>query len=312
MVQSIIFLVVWFVLLIKWADLLVEWAWSVAKRMWISTMIIWLTVVAFWTSAPEFIVSFMSALEWKWDLAISNVVWSNITNIALILGITSILYPIFMPKDTVKKEIPIALLSCFLLSFLLSDGKLNYIDWIIFLIVFSLFLYYIYQSAKKSRNSFINEEIVKMSTMKSVIFVILWLGWLIFWWKLIVDNAVSIAQTFWLSNAFIWVTIVAIWTSLPELASSVMAALKKDTNMALWWIIWSNIFNILWILGFPALFAGMNAYSWISVDLWIMTFLSAVLLVFAFSWEKYMLTKINWFILVSIYFGYLSYLIYNL
>ncbi len=313
-----LFLIIWFVLLIKWADMLVDWAWSIANKFWISSLVIWLTVVAFGTSAPEFVVSFISTLAWKTDLAISNVVWSNIVNIALILWITALIYPIKMPNSTIRKEIPFAILISFVLILLVNENiiwdwnSLWMIDWIILLILFWWFLYYTYKISKNKSWNDEDIEIKNYTKLKSTIFIILWLSWLIVWWKLIVDNAVKIAESFWLSRAFIWITIVAIWTSLPELASSIRAALKKNTDMAIWAIIWSNIFNILWILWFSSVFNNLVWYNTLNIDLIVWSFLTILLIIFAFMHRKHFLDKKEWIILLFVYIWYMSYLIYNL
>lgn len=318
--MTYLLLIVWFIFLIKWADMLVDWAWSIAKKFGISSLVIWLTVVAFGTSAPEFVVSFISTLNWKTDLAIANVVWSNIVNIALILWITALIYPIKMPSSTIKKEIPFAIIVSFLLLLLVNDiifwtwntNSLWMIDWIILLLFFIWFLYYTFTISKNKSSNEENTEIKNNTKIKSIILIIIWLTWLIIWWKLIVDNAIIIATSFWLSRAFIWVTIVAIWTSLPELASSIVAALKKNTDMAIWAIIWSNIFNILWILWFSALFNNLVWYKTLNIDLIVWSFLTVLLIIFAFMHRKHFLEKKEWIILLLVYIWYMSYLIYNL
>lgn len=316
--MTYLLLIIWFVFLIKWADILVEWAWSIAKKFGISNLVIGLTIVAFWTSAPEFVVSFLSSIEWKTQMAISNVIGSNIANTLLILWVTALISNILIPKSTIKKEIPFSLFISILLLILISFStfwlwKINWlwaVDWIILLIFFVWFLYYTYTISKNNNDS--EDEIELLPNWKSAIYIILWLAWLIYGWQLIVDNAVKIAQSFGISDAFIGLTIVAIWTSLPELASSIMAALKKKTDMAVWAIIGSNIFNILWILGFSATFATLDWYNWISLDLIIMSLSALLLIIFAYTHKKMMLGKVEWFILVSIYLGYLTYLVTNL
>jgi len=179
--------------------MLVDWAWSIAKKFGISSLVIWLTVVAFGTSAPEFVVSFISTLNWKTDLAIANVVWSNIVNIALILWITALIYPIKMPSSTIKKEIPFAIIVSFLLLLLVNDiifwtwntNSLWMIDWIILLLFFIWFLYYTFTISKNKSSNEENTEIKNNTKIKSIILIIIWLTWLIIWWKLIVDNAIK-------------------------------------------------------------------------------------------------------------------------
>lgn len=315
--MDIILLIIWLLLLIKWADILVEWAWSIAKKYNISSLVIWLTIIAFWTSAPEFVISFSSWLKWVTDLAISNVIWSNIANIALVLWISALIYKIKIPKSSLNVEIPFLIFISFLLIILLSNiwwlnnsNELWFYSWVILSILFWIFIYYTYKISKNWIKE--NEEVSSIQIMpkyKSILFIVFGLIWLVYWWELIVNSAVSIAKSFWLSNAFIWVTIIAIWTSLPELASSISAALKRDTNMMIWAIVWSSIFNILWILGFSSLFINLESYSWVFIDLFIMTIIAIFLLIFWFIWKDKSLTKLKWLIFLIIYFSYIWYLI---
>jgi len=317
--MDIFFLIIWFALLIKWADLLVDWASSFAKKLWISSLVIWLTVVAFGTSAPEFVVNLMSTLSWKTDLAISNILWSNIANILLILWLTALVYPIAMPKSTVKKEIPFVIFVSAILFWLMYDWILSRFDASILLVFFLVFLYYTYTISRENvqQDEIIEEKkewesIIIHSRTKSIVYIILWLSGLILWWKLIVDSAISIATSFWLPMSFIWVTIVAVWTSLPELAATLMAAFKKNTDMAIWWIIWSNIFNILWILWFTWLIAPLNWYEFMHIDLTVELLSSILIFLAAFSFQKNFLVRYEWVFLLLCYASYITYLVINL
>lgn len=280
---------------------------------------IWLTVVAFGTSAPEFVVSFMASLEGKTQMAISNVVGSNIVNVLFILWVTALIFPVRMPKSTIKKEIPFAILVSFLLLVLMSDIALGtgltnsmwMIDGAILLAFFAGFLYYTYTISKDGWNDD-EEEIKEMAKWKSSLYIIIGLAWLIYGWQLIVNNAVIIAKTLGMSDAFIGLTIIAIGTSLPELASSIMAALKKKTDMAIWAIVGSNIFNILWILGFSAFFAQLDGYKGIEVDLIVMIFAVVLLLIFAFTPRKNILWRFDGAVLVWVYVAYIAYLLNTL
>lgn len=315
-----ILIVAWFILLIKWADILVDWASSFAKKFWISNIIIGLTIVAFWTSAPELVVNILSWVSGNTDLAISNILWSNISNILLILWITSLIYPIVVPKDLTKVEISLALWVAFLIWILSLDKTIWYwvenwiqfIDSIILWILFAWFLYYTFLQSKKPNTDSVEEEITQMPALKSSIFIILGLAWLILWWKLIVDSAVSIAEWFGLSQAFIGVTIVAVWTSLPELAASVMAALKKNTDMAIGWIIGSNIFNTLWILWATWMIVDLPWYSAMTWDILVNFGSTLLLIILIFIWTRFKLTKFKGSILVLSYFLYIWYLIMSL
>jgi len=306
-------------MLIKWADMLVDWASSIAKKFWISSLVIWLTIVAFWTSAPELVVNVMSAINWKTAMAIWNIVGSNISNIFLILWVTSIMYPIAMPKSTVKTEIPFMIFTSAVLLALLMDWNLWRMDASILAFLFILFLAYTFRSARqnKKENKKIDKQIdtdnliENYSTTKSIIFIIIWLIWLLYWWNFIVDSATNIAKSFGLSDAFIGLTIVAIWTSLPELAASVAAALKKETDMAIGWIVGSNIFNVLWILSATAFVKPLDWYAWMHFDLSMELIASALVFLFAFSFRKYFLERIEWIILVLAYIWFLLYQSYK-
>ena len=312
-------LVIWFALLIKWADMLVDWASSFAKKLWVSSLVIWLTIVAFGTSAPELVVNIMSAMSWNTDLAISNILWSNISNILLILGLTSIVYPIAMPTSTVKKEIPFMIFVSAVLFWLLYDGILTRFDSMILIVFFAMFLYYTYSISHDwiDQEEIIEEKkesesIIVMSKVKSITYIVLWLTWLIVWGKFIVDSAVNIASWLWLPMSFIWVTIVAVWTSLPELAASLMAAFKKNTDMAIGWIIGSNIFNILWILGISGFITPLKWYNWMQIDLIVELLASILIFLAAFSYQKNFLVRWEWIFLLVLYAWYVTYLWYML
>ena len=324
MLLNIILLLIGFVLLIKWADLLVEGGSSVATKLWVSALVIGLTIVAFWTSAPEFIVSMLSASSWESDLAISNILGSNISNILLILGTTAVIFPVVLPISTIKKEIPFLVWISLLLIALLWDGVIWWFDWAILLFFFVCFIAYSYITWKKGsqeRASAVDdpkqpevqdlEEKKSMSTMKASIFIILWLAWLIIGGQLIVDNAVEIAESFGLSKAFIGVTIVAIGTSLPELAASVIAAIKKQTDMAVGWVVGSNVFNTLWIGWATSVFFPINAYTWITVDLTINSIAAVLLLLTAYVYTKWRISRLEWVLFLGLYFSYIGYLVYG-
>jgi len=317
-------IIAWFALLIKGADYMVEWASSLAKTFWVSNLVIGLTVVAFWTSAPELVTSMMSAFNWKSDLAISNVLWSNISNLLLILWTTALVYPIKAPKDTVYKEIPFMLASTILFVLLVIFEPIQQItrpDALILIMFFTIFLYYIFKQATKPKKNLlwmekkdpVEEQVSSFPLWKSILYTVWWLFWLVIWWKFIVDWAVSIAEFYKIPNAFIWVTIIAIWTSLPELASSIMAALKKNTDMAIWWIIGSNIFNSLWILWATGTVLPLSAYEWVERDAYFNIFSVLIILLLLFlSKNKFEIGKKWGLILVLTYFTYIWYLIYNL
>lgn len=303
-----VLLIVGFLLLIKWSDILVDGASSIATKFGISSLVIWLTIVAFGSSAPELVINLISWFTWKTDLAVSNILWSNISNILLILWITALISPITLPKSTVKKEIPYLIFVASVLILLLSDWSINTLDAGILSFFFILFLGYTFKIAKDWNSDDSEEKIESFSNMKATIYIVLWFIWLIGWGKLIVDSAVSIASNFWLPEAFIGVTIVAIWTSLPELAVSVIAALKNKTDMAVWAVVGSNIFNTLWILWATGMVTSLPAYEWIQIDLWVNLVASLLIFIFAFTFKKHLLERKEWVLLLIWYFTYIWYL----
>jgi len=309
-IQNPIILIIWFVLLIVWADKLVDWASSIAKSYNISNLVIGLTIVAFWTSAPELVVNLVAALNQNTEIAIWNILWSNISNILLILWVTAIIYPIAIPKSTVKNEIPFMIFVWALLILLLHDNLLSRFDSLILIIFFIVFMIYTFKIAKNKNDD--EDEIATMNKIKSSVFIIIWLALLILWWKMIVYSAVWIASSFWLPESFIWLTIVAIWTSLPELASSIIAAIKKKTDMAIWAIVWSNIFNILWIMWISWLINPLKWY-WenMNFDLLVNLIVSLMLFLATFAFKKNLLSRVEWIILIITYIVYVSYLSYN-
>ncbi|MCP4524187.1 MAG: calcium/sodium antiporter [Candidatus Gracilibacteria bacterium] len=305
-----ILLVIGFVLLIKGSDILVDGASSIAKKFGISALVIGLTIVAFGSSAPELVINLISGYEGKTELAVSNILGSNISNLLLILGLTAIISPITLPKSTVKKEIPFLIFVAALLTLLLSDGMISLFDAIILSFFFILFLSYTFHIAKKGSDS--EDDIQIMKNGKASLYIIGGLAGLIVGGKLIVDSAVSIASQYGLTEAFIGVTIIAIGTSLPELAVSIIAALKKKTDMAVGAVVGSNIFNTLWILGATGFLANLPAYNGIHIDLGVNLIASLFIFIFAFTMKKHMLDRTEGIILLCAYLSYIGYLIYNI
>ncbi|MDD3645858.1 MAG: calcium/sodium antiporter [Candidatus Gracilibacteria bacterium] len=304
--MDFLLLIIGFVLLIKGADMLVDGSSSIAKKHGISSLVIGLTIVAFGTSTPELVVNMISAFSKETELAISNIVGSNISNIFFILGLTALVFKIPMPKSTVKKEIPFMIFTSALLLVLLLDSLLSRFDALILIFFFILFLAYTFKTAKKDRTKD-TEEIIVMSTQKSSVFITIGLAGLILGGKFIVDGAVNIAEAFSLPKEFIGLTIVAVGTSLPELAASIVAAFKKQTDMALGAIVGSNIFNVLWILGATAVINPLSGYSSMLFDLKVELLASMLVFLAAFTFQKNFLTKIEGAILFLFYIGFIIY-----
>lgn len=316
-----ILFVIGFVILIKWADMLVSWASSIALKFNIPAIVIWLTIVAFWTSTPELAVNIFSAIESKTDLAIWNILGSNIANILLILWITAFIYPVKAKHSTVWKEIPFALLWTLILWIMANDilidwwnfNQISKIDWLIFIWFFIIFLYYTFGISKiKDDISPEDEDIKEIVTWKSIVFIFLWLTWLTIWWKWIVDGAVEIAKNFGMSETVIWLTVVAIWTSLPELATSIVAALKKQSDIAIWNIVWSNIFNIFWILWVTSIIKPLPFSESSNIDILMMIFATIILFLTMFIWKKHTICKWQWALMFLIYIWYIWYLVINI
>lgn len=256
---ALVLLIFGFVILIKGADFLVDGASAVAKKFNISDMIIGLTIVSFGTSAPELVVNIGAALEGKSAMIIGNVLGSNIFNTCLIIGVAGLIYPLVVQRATVRKELPFSIFIIALMFFLANDALIlggtntvSHIDGIILLLFFVAFLYYVYSSSKNIENSDNIEIIEEMPLPKSLLLIVLGMLGLVFGGNLVLEKSLIFADYFGMSERVIGLTVIAIGTSLPELATSVVAAMKKNSDIAIGNVIGSNIFNILLVLGFSA------------------------------------------------------------
>ncbi len=253
-----ILFVVGFVFLIYGANFLVDGSASLAKKFNISNIVIGLTIVALGTSSPELVVNLMASFQDSEDVALGNILGSNISNILLILGISALIYPLTVNSNTQWKEVPLSLLAALVLAItandLIIDGySASFItrsDGIILILFFLLFMHYAFSIAKTEDTQDFN--IKAFSTRKSVIMVLVGITGLILGGKWIVDGAVTIAGSLGMSEAVISLTIIAIGTSLPELATCVVAAVKKNSDIVIGNIIGSNIFNVFFVLGTSA------------------------------------------------------------
>lgn len=314
MILEIILLVLGFVVLILGADRLVSGASALARKHRISELAIGLTIVAFGTSAPELVVNLVASVEGHADIALGNVMGSNLFNLLFILGISGLIAPLAVQSSTVKKEIPMALLSgglLFLLAndVLWSDGNaLSRLDGIILLAGFAYFLFYVIRMQPAQQA----EQVVEQSVYpvwKMWTYMILGLGGLVLGGNLIVNNAVLIAQEFGMSEKVIALTIVAVGTSLPELATSVVAALKKNTDIAVGNIIGSNIFNILMILGLSSVIRPLSYNPQYNIDIYLVSAGTIVLLLAMFTSKRKVLDRWEAAVLLA---GYLAYMVYLL
>jgi cation:H+ antiporter len=311
-----ILFVVGFVLLISGANLLVEGSASIAKKLNISSIVIGLTIVAFGTSAPELIVNIFASVQGNTEIAIGNILGSNIVNILLILGISAIIYPLATKENTVWKEIPLSLLAAILLGVMVNDtlidggtfSGLTRIDGIVFIAFFIIFLYYTFGISKVSGEN-TDLEIKEMSYMKSSLYIVGGLLGLVFGGKWIVDGAIKIAEGFNVSQSLIGLTVVAIGTSLPELATSAVAAYKKQSDIAIGNVVGSNIFNIFWILGLSAVINPLPFSKDSVIDIIMTIIASLILFLIMFLGKKHTVERWQGVIMILIYIGYVAYLI---
>lgn len=311
-----ILFVLGFVVLIKGADLLVDGSSSLASRFGVSPMVIGLTIVAFGTSAPELVVNLMASLSGNTDIAIGNVVGSNIANILLILGAAAVVYPLTVKRSTVWKEIPFALLASVMLFVFANDAlidgasgsMLGRVDGLAFLGFFVIFLYYIIGLAKSAPVE-AGDEVATMPTAKAVGGVIIGIAGLVVGGKWIVDGAIALASGFGVSETLIGLTIVAIGTSLPEMATSVVAAYKRNVDIAVGNVIGSNIFNIFWILGVSALINPLPFAEQLNLDLFVVIAATLALFVSVFVGKKHVIERWQGVVFVLLYIFYVLYLI---
>ncbi len=304
-----------FIILIKGADFLVGGASSLAKRLKISALTIGLTIVAFGTSAPELTVNVFASMNGLNDAIFGNVIGSNIFNLLFILGVTGAIYPLVVQKKSVKYEVPFSLLGVGLLWLLVNDVQLfggdvnvlSRIDAGILMIGFLFFMFYIYRSIKTEIPD--EEEIKEYTIPLSTIMVIGGIAGLVGGGYLVTENAVAIAEYFGLSQKLIGLTILAVGTSLPELATSLVAAFKKNTDIAVGNIIGSNIFNIFFILAINGLINPVEFSPVLNIDIMVLAIGTVLLMVTMFTLNANKLDRWEAIVLLICYFIYMWYLI---
>jgi cation:H+ antiporter len=295
-------------MLIKGADFLIDSAVGLSRKLKIPEIVIGLTVIAFGTSMPELVVNGFAAFAKQGDVIYGNIIGSNIVNILLILGITGLLCPIFMPINTVKKEIPISFFAIIILWFVSKDGVLSRIDSLILLAFFIGFLLYIVKLSKTGAKEI--ETTNYLSNGKMLFFLIIGFVGLIYGGKLVVDSAVKIAMIFNVSKKLIALTIVSIGTSLPELAASIIAAKKGQTDIAVGNVIGSNIFNIFLIMGMSGMIAPVNYNFKFNFDIVVLLYATLLTIGIACVGRRYFIDKYNALILIASYVTYVVYSIY--
>ncbi|MGY5151023.1 MAG: calcium/sodium antiporter [Candidatus Nitrosopumilus sp. bin_6a] len=290
------------------AEWLVRGSIAISNKLGVSQLVIGLTVVAFGTSTPELAVSISSAMQGLSDVALGNVVGSNIVNIGVILGISAIISPIIVSKSAIRKEVPIMVGISILLLGIILDGKIDFIDGALFVIGIIVFTGYSYRISKKDTDTQVipaSQIVQKNIFSKSIILIMIGLLLLTGGSFLTVDNAVIIGANFGISELFMGLTVVAIGTSLPELITSVVAARKGHADLSVGNIIGSNIFNILAILGISSLISGITVSEQVLVDVGIMLAFSLVLIPIMRS--GFVISRKEGIILVI---GYISYVLF--
>lgn len=298
-------LLIGFVLLIKGADFFVDGSSSLARIMKVPSVIIGLTIVAMGTSAPEASVSVNAALAGSNDIAISNVIGSNLFNGLVVVGVCAFMAGFKTNPEILKRDMPLNIIVTAILCIMLLDRHINHIEGIILLISMAVYIAVMVISALKNRET--ADECKILSLPKSLIFIIGGLIAVIFGGTLVVDNACLIAKDFGVSENFIGLTIIAIGTSLPELVTSITATRKGDSGLALGNAIGSNLFNILFILGISATICPLNVLSESIIDC-IILLVSAVIL-YVFARTKKTMNRWEGIVCVFLYVGYTAYLL---
>ncbi|MBO3096973.1 calcium/sodium antiporter [Gelidibacter pelagius] len=306
-------IIVGFVLLIKGADWMVSGSTLLAKKNKIPDLAIGLTIVAFGTSAPELVVNTVASYENHSDIVLGNVIGSNNFNLFMILGIVGLIFPIAVQSSTVWKEIPISFFAALVFlvlanGYLFSDFGLSRIDGIILLLMFLLFLFYIYKQMKGDDSS---SEAIEITASNYKIWGLIALGLigLVIGGKLIVDNAVTITNDLGVSEKIIGLTIIAAGTSLPELMTSVVAAMKKNSDIAIGNIIGSNIFNVFLILSVSSLVRPITFSSVFNTDIYLLLGGTLFLFVAMFTGKKKTLDRWEAGVLLLVFIGYTTYLV---
>ena len=326
--MNILFLIGGLILILLGANGLTDGAASVAKRLRIPSIVIGLTIVAFGTSAPELTVSVSSALKGSADIAIGNVVGSNIFNTLMIVGCTALFAPIVITRNTLKKEIPLCILSSVVLLVCANDvfldkapeNILNRVDGLLLLCFFAIFMGYTFAIASKPSSTGGQEEhpvpeeengIKLLPWWKSVLYIIGGLAALIYGGQLFVNGATGITRNLGVSESIIGLTLVAGGTSLPELATSIVAALKKNPEIAIGNVIGSNLFNIFFVLGCSASITPLHLSGITNFDLLTLVGSCILLWLFGLFFAKRTITRIEGSIMILCYVAYTVVLIYN-
>lgn len=315
MLLSTLLLIVGFVLLIKGADWLVTGASALAKQFNVSELVIGLTIVAFGTSSPELIVNVLAAFKGSSDIALGNIIGSNNFNTYVILGIAGLIYPLSVGRSTIFREIPYSLLSGLVILLIANDvfvnerlpNTIDRTDGVMLLLFFLAFLYYAFLSIQTEEPTV--HKIADMSTKMSIVYTVGGLAILILGGKLVVDSAVDIARFMGISEKLIGLTIVAAGTSLPELVTSAVAALKKRSDIAVGNVVGSNIFNVFFVLGLSSIIHPLDYNVVFNVDCLVFIIGNILLFGTMFTGKRHILDRWQAAILLLLFVGYTIYLV---
>lgn len=315
MIQYILSVIIGFILLIKGADLFVDGMASTSLNLKIPKIIISLTIIAFGTSAPELFISFQGLLSGNDDIVLANVIGSTIVNTMLVIGLSAIIKPIKIKNETIKKQLPLHLITITIFSILLLDNTFNNdintisrSDGIILFSLFLYFLYYIYKFSKQNTNKQSKENInPKWDLKKSIIYSIIGLIFIMYGSELAVNNCANIANELNISQKLITMIILVIGTSSPEIILAITSARKGEFDIILGNIVGTNIFNIGFVLGFPIILLGnVTSTNFTIIDMFFMV-LSAIIL-YIFAKDDKTINKLEGLIMLTIFLIYYAYL----
>ncbi|HCG6404538.1 TPA: calcium/sodium antiporter [Vibrio parahaemolyticus] len=319
MLEAVALLIVGLVLLVWSADKLVFGSAAIARNVGISPLVIGMTILAMGSSAPEMMVSATAAWDGKTDTAVGNVLGSNIANIALILGITALIKPLSISSAVIRRELPLMIAVTVLAGILLWNSHLGFYEGVLLFVLFGAFLFAMLQISRKEQKSgdaFLEDQESEIpqgvSNPKAIMWVVIGLILLPLAASLLVDNAVIIAKHFGMSDLVIGLTIIAIGTSLPELAASLAGVLKGEDDMAVGNIIGSNVFNILAVMGLPGIInpSTLSEYA-MGRDFWVMLGVSLLLVAMCLGKSR-CINRLEGAILFTCFLGYQVYLFANM
>lgn len=316
MLLNYLFLLTGFVLLIKGADWFVSNASGIAKKTGVSELTIGLTIIAFGTSAPELVVNLFSSIQKENEMVMGNIVGSNIFNILVILGITAFIKPITVQVKSIKREIPFSILAGILILLLITNffsrkeaAGLSSVEGLFILFFFIIYTIYLVRSGKEDFKAEGIPGNEKKSTFTVVFFLITGLISLVFGGRLVVNNAIAIARDFGISEHIIGLTIVAIGTSLPELVTSLIAALRGNSDLALGNVVGSNIFNLFFILALSGVIYPIDFRESYFIDILVFLFASSLLMIFMYTGRRKVIDRWEGILFFAIFVLYMIYIL---